>query len=138
MTPLQADLFRPEIAVHVLAAATALVLGAFVLLGRKGTPAHRLAGRVWVLAMATTAAGSFLIDARVLGVATPLGTFGPIHLLSASMLILLWRAIDAARGGAIVAHRRYMVRAFTALVISGLFTLSPGRTLGAWAGAWLA
>ncbi|MFM1989144.1 MAG: hypothetical protein RJA99_2101 [Pseudomonadota bacterium] len=138
MNPVQAALFRPEIAVHVAAAALSLALGAFVLLGRKGTPVHRLAGRTWVLAMATTAAGSFLIDAQILGVRTPMGTFGPIHLLSAAMLVLLWRAIGAARHGAIGAHRRHMVRAFSALVIAGLFTLSPHRTLGAWVGAWLA
>ena len=138
MTPLQADLFRPEIAVHVTAAALSLALGAFVLLGRKGTPVHRLAGRTWVAAMATTAGSSFLIDARILGLHTPLGTFGPIHLLSASMLVLLWRAIAAARSGEIAEHRRRMVHAFLALAVAGLFTLSPGRTLGAWFGAWLA
>ncbi|MEI7447871.1 MAG: DUF2306 domain-containing protein [Burkholderiales bacterium] len=138
MTPTQALLFRPEIVVHVAAATLSLALGAFVLLGRKGTPAHRLAGRVWVLAMATTAAGSFLIQAQVLGVHTPLGTFGPIHLLSAAMLVQLWRAITAARAGEIAVHRRFMTRAFAALVIAGLFTMLPTRTLGAWAGAWLA
>lgn len=138
MNATQALLFRPEIAVHVAAATLSLVLGAFVLLGRKGTPAHRLAGRVWVLAMVTTAAGSFLIEAQVLGVRTPLGTFGPIHLLSALLLRLLWRAIAYARDGEIALHRRYMTRAFSALLVAGLFTLTPDRTLGAWVGAWLA
>lgn len=138
MSPLQAVVFRPEIALHVVAASLSLVLGGILLLGRKGTPVHRLSGRVWVAAMATTAAGSFLIDAQLLGLPTPIGTFGPIHLLSAAMIALLWRAIAAARGGEIGVHRRAMIRAYSILVVTGLFTLTPHRTLGAWLGAWLA
>ena len=135
MNPLQAQILQPAIAVHVIAATLSLALGAYVLLARKGTPAHRLAGRAWALAMAVTAAGSFLIDAQVLPVRTPIGTFGPIHLLSALTLWYLVRAIVAIRGGDVALHRRSMTGAFRGLAIAGLFALLPDRTLGAWLGA---
>lgn len=137
MTPLQAEILQPAVAIHVIAATLALALGAFVLATRKGTPAHRLAGRAWVLAMAVTAAGSFAIDAQVLPVRTPLGAFGPIHLASAYVLWTLGRAIVAIRRGDVQLHRSAMSGSFVGLAVAGLFTLLPGRTLGAWLGAAL-
>jgi uncharacterized membrane protein len=132
LTAVQSRLFEPAIAIHVAAAVLALVIGGFVLAGHKGTPAHRLAGRGWTAAMALTAASSFFIAARLLPVATPLGIFGPIHLLSAFTLWALWRAIAAIRRGDVRTHRRAMQRAFWSLAIAGAFTLAPGRTLNAW------
>jgi len=138
MTPLQARLFEPVIAVHVLAAVLAVCLGLLVLAARKGTPLHRRAGRAWVVAMTVTAAGSFLIDAQLLGIDTPLGRFGPIHLLSAGTLVALGRAIVAVRAGRVAEHRRAMIGAYAGLAVAGLFTVAPGRTLGAWLAAALA
>lgn len=132
MTPLQSRLLEPAIAVHVLAAVLALTVGAYVIAGRKGTSGHRLAGRVWVTAMVVVALGSFFIEAHRFPLHTPFGTFGPIHLLSAFTLWNLWRAIASIRRGAVTAHRRAMGGAFAGLVIAALFTLMPGRTLGAW------
>jgi uncharacterized membrane protein len=132
VTPLQARLLEPAIAIHVIAALLAIALGTYVVAGRKGTPGHRLAGRLWVGAMVATALGSFFIEAQRFPLHTPLGTFGPIHLLSAFTLWNLWRAVTAIRRGAVTEHRRAMVGAFAGLVIAGLFTLVPGRTLGAW------
>ena len=132
MTPLQLRLLDPVVAVHAGAAVLALALGAWVILAPKGTVAHRLAGRAWVLAMATAAASSFAIDARLLAVATPLGAFGPIHLLSAFTLAQLARAVSAIRRRDVVVHRRAMVGSFAGLAIAGVFAMLPGRTLGAW------
>jgi len=138
MTPLQSRLFEPVIAVHVVAALLALVLGLLILAARKGTPLHRFAGRAWVLAMAVTAGGSFLIEAQVLAVSTPLGRFGPIHLLSAVTLYALGVAVTAIRAGDRRRHRRATTGAFAGLAVAGLFTVMPGRTLGAWLGVLLA
>ena len=132
MTPLQSRLFEPVILMHVIAALAALGLGAYVIAARKGTPAHRLAGRTWVLAMSVTALSSFFIDAQILGIRTALGTFGPIHLLSAFTLWQLVRAVTAIRRADVTVHRRAMVGAFTGLAIAGLFTVTPGRTFNAW------
>jgi uncharacterized membrane protein len=132
MTPLQSELFQPVIAVHVIAATVSLALGTLVLVARKGTPEHRLAGRVWAIAMTVTAAGSFAIDAQLFGVHTPLGTFGPIHVLSAITLASLAYAIVAARRANVRGHRTAMISCFAGLAIAGAFTLAPGRTLHAW------
>jgi uncharacterized membrane protein len=137
MNAVQAQILQPAIAVHVIAATFSLALGAWVLAARKGTPAHRLAGRAWAGAMAVTAAGSFLIDAQLLPLRTPLGIFGPIHLLSAFTLWQLGRAIAAIRRGDVAFHRRAMTGVFAGLAIAGLFTLTPGRTLAAWLAAAL-
>jgi uncharacterized membrane protein len=138
LTAVQTRLLEPAIALHVTAALLAVLIGAWVLAARKGTPAHRLAGRGWVIAMAVTAASSFFIPAQLLPVATPLGTFGPIHLLSAFTLWSLAHAIAAIRAGNLRAHRRGMQQGFAGLAIAGLFTLAPGRTLNAWMMAFAA
>ena len=133
MDPAQARLLDPVIAVHAIAALLAVALGAYLVAARKGTGAHRLAGRGFVAAMVVTAAGSFLIDAHLMPVHTPLGAFGPIHGLSAVMLVTLARAVAAARRGDVRVHRRAMLAALASLAIAGAFTLAPGRTLNAWA-----
>lgn len=132
MTAIQARLFEPLIAIHVVAALVSVCLGAAVLARRKGTPAHRRSGRVWVLAMALTALTSLLMPGTVLAVQTPLGRFGPIHLLSVLTLVTLVQAIRAIRAGRVVAHRTAMRWLYASLVIAGAFTLLPSRTLGAW------
>jgi uncharacterized membrane protein len=132
LTAVPSRLLDPAIAVHVVAAVLALGLGAWVLAARKGTRSHRLAGRGWAVAMAVTAASSFFIAPRILPVATPLGSFGPIHLLSAFTLLALWQAIAAIRRGDVARHRRAMLRAFSGLAVAGVFALLPGRALNAW------
>jgi len=47
------------IALHLGAAVLALALGALMLLLRKGTPVHRLLGRLWAAVMAAVAVSSF-------------------------------------------------------------------------------
>jgi uncharacterized membrane protein len=135
LTAVQSRLLEPAIAVHVAAAVLALGLGAGVLAARKGTPAHRLAGRGWAAAMAVAAASSFFIAPQVLPVATPLGSFGPIHLLSAFTLFALWQAIAAIRRGDVGRHRRAMMRALSGLAVAGAFAMLPGRALNAWLAA---
>jgi len=137
MDPIQARLFEPAIAAHAGAALIALLLGALVLAMRKGTAAHRLAGRGWALAMAATAASSFLIEASLLPLSTPIGRFGPIHALSLFTLWSLVAAIRAIRSGNVRAHRANMLGAFAGLAIAGAFTMVPGRTLHAWTMAML-
>jgi uncharacterized membrane protein len=132
MTALQARLFEPLIAVHVTVALAAVVLGATILVLRKGTPTHRAAGRIWVAAMALTALTSLFMAGTVMAVETPIGRFGPIHLLSILTLVTLVRAIRAIRAGRVVAHRAAMVSLYASLVIAGTFTLLPTRILGAW------
>jgi uncharacterized membrane protein len=113
------------IQIHAAAAILATVLGAMVLLSRKGTPHHKLMGRVWVTVMAVTAMSSFFI--------AELRMFGPysaIHGLSVLTLVVLVRAIHFARTGNIKAHRASMTSLYGfSLILAGAFTLVPGRRM---------
>jgi uncharacterized membrane protein len=115
----------PAIQIHVFTALSALVLGAFLLVARKGTRSHRLLGRIWIGLMVITAFSSFFIQS--LG-----GYFGfsPIHLLSLLTLIGSWQAVVAVRSGRIAEHRRHVGNLYTfALLTAGAFTLLPGRLI---------
>lgn len=117
----------PIIAFHTVAALTALVLGIAILLRPKGTATHKLAGRIWVAAMAITAVTSFWIQELRHGEG-----FSWIHILSIVTLIGLARAIYAIRHGNVKAHQRAMISVFAGVLIAGAFTLLPGRIIGGW------
>lgn len=106
-------------------ALAALGLGVVQLFAAKGTRAHRLTGYVWAALMVGTAVtASFIYDMKVWG------NFSPIHLLIPITLFTLWRGINAARRGNIRYHRISMLALFfMALVVTGLFTLLPGRAM---------
>jgi len=116
-----------EIRLHAFAALGALGLGAAQLMSTKGTMPHRIRGYVWSALMLIVAVSSFWIHSLRL-----IGPFSPIHLLSILTLVTLPRAIYLARRGDVAGHRRIMLMLFWfALVGAGLFTLLPGRIMGA-------
>ena len=112
---------------HAILALAAIVLGAVQLIGVKGTVAHKIIGYTWVGLMAGTAVSAiFIHEIRIWG------PFSPIHLLIPVVLISLWVGVRAARQEKIKQHRGVMVRLFTlALIVTGFFTLLPGRTMHA-------
>ncbi|QUJ76080.1 DUF2306 domain-containing protein [Sulfitobacter albidus] len=117
----------PPVPAHALAAIGALALGAVQLVLAKGTHLHRIAGRVWVALMAFVAFSSFFIHELQL-----IGPWSPIHLLSILTLVSLVQAVRTARAGNIAQHRIIMRSLYLyALVITGAFTLLPGRTMHA-------
>lgn len=117
----------PVIAVHSLAALLALLAGPLALLRRSRDWLHRLAGRVWVLAMVVAAASSFGIHAFRL-----IGPFSPIHLLSLLVLWMLWRGIAAVRARRLVEHGRVMTQVYVyGMLTPAAFTLLPGRRMHA-------
>ena len=112
--------------VHVAAALAAIVLGLVQFIRIKGGGAHRLLGWCWVLLMAVVALSSIGIT----GVAGP-GRFSWIHGLSAFTLCGLAAAVVSARRGQIRKHRSSLIgRYLGALLITGAFTLLPGRIMG--------
>lgn len=112
---------------HVATVLPAAVLGAVLLARPKGTPAHRLLGKVWLLLMVATSVSTFFIH----GINTVAG-FSPIHLLSAYVIVGSVMAVFAARRRDIRAHRGHVAGMyFGGIVVAGLFTLVPGRTMGA-------
>ncbi len=115
----------PMIQLHVMAAVLAIVLGPIALARRSRDRWHRRAGYAWVLSMAALAAsGLFIHSIRVVG------PFSPIHLLSLLTLWQLWLGVREARAGKIAAHRYRMQAIYMlALMLTGAFTLSPGRLM---------
>lgn len=121
----------PPIPSHTLAAGLALVAGIWQFLTRRpaaGNAAqHRIVGYIFVLSLAYVALSSFLIN--------EIRTFGPfswLHVFSLITLAGLPMAVKAARDRKIQVHRRAMTVIFiSALLVTGLFTLLPGRVMHA-------
>ncbi len=113
------------IQIHVAAVIPAAVLGACLLVNPKGTPRHRLLGKVWLVLMAITALSSFFIHQIKMFYG-----FSPIHLLSIFVLSGCWGAVANARRHNIEAHKR-IVRSlyFGGIVGAGVFTFLPGRIM---------
>lgn len=113
--------------IHAAAVTPAALLGAYMLLRPKGTPLHRLLGRIWMALMVVTAISSFFIHQINLFYG-----FSPIHLLSIATLFGSWNAIAAARRGDIRLHKRIVTSLyFGGIVLAGLFTFVPGRIMHA-------
>jgi uncharacterized membrane protein len=113
--------------IHVTAVTPAALLGAYILLRPKGTPLHRLLGRIWMALMVVTAISSFFIHELDLSYG-----FSPIHLLSIATLFGSWNAIAAARRGDIRLHKRIVAGLYCGgIVLAGLFTFLPGRIMHA-------
>ena len=117
----------PTVLVHASAAFAAVAIGALQFVLRKGTARHRALGWLWIAAMAGVALSSFGIHGL-----RQLGPFSWIYAISLFTLATLGIAIAHARAGRVAAHRWTMVGLYSgALVITGLFTLVPGRIMHA-------
>ena len=114
----------PVVLVHIAAALGALVVGAVLMLGRKGRALHRALGWTWVAMMGGTAASSLFIR----------GLNGDalswIHLLSGWTLVALPFGVVLARRHKVALHRRTMTGIYLGgLLIAGAFTFVPGRLM---------
>lgn len=110
--------------IHISSALTAFFVGCWILARPKGRGMHKTLGWVWVAAMGLTAISSFWL--------TGLNgqTFSWIHGLSAWTVIGLPMGIYAVRRKQIKKHAKSMTGMFLgAMVIAGLFTFLPGRTM---------
>lgn len=112
---------------HLLTVLISLALTPWMLLRPRGTPTHRLLGKIWVLAMVATAALSLFVKTI-----NP-GHFSVIHILSIFVLIMAPRVWLTARVHQVARHRATVRGLVTgALLIAGFFTLPPFRLLGGW------
>lgn len=110
---------------HLATVIPAAILGPFILLREKGTPAHKALGKVWVLLMIGTAVSTFFIHTINMFYG-----FSPIHLLSIAVIVGCIQAVLAARNGNIRKHRSIMRNLYVGGIgIAGLFTLVPGRLM---------
>lgn len=126
-TPGAGALKEVALAIHLATVIPAIPLGAYVLLKRKGTPRHRLLGKLWMVLMVVAAVSALWI--RHLNN----GSFSAIHLLIPVVLIGCWRAVSTARRGDIIAHRRGLLLLFVgALLIPAVTAFAPGRLMWTW------
>ena len=119
---------HPLVFCHLVTAFAALLIGAVVMLRRKGTGSHRAWGWAWVLAMgATTVASAFIRDYGMPNIAG----ITPIHFFTAFVAVNLPRGIWFIRQGNVLAHRKTMRGMYIGgCIVAGVFTLLPGRFLG--------
>lgn len=112
------------IQIHWMAALLALGVGVIMLVRKKGTPSHKMVGRLFILLMLVTAISSFWI--REIN----RGSFSWIHIFIPITFFASWEAIHYIRKGNIERHKRAVIGMFFgALLIPGLFTLLPGRRM---------
>ncbi len=116
---------KPPIPLHAIAALLAVVLGGIQILMKKGTRLHRCLGWVWVGLMLVISFSSFFISNL-----KTWGYFSPIHLLSIMVIFFIGSSIYYVRIGNIKRHRSVMISLYwLALILTGLFTLLPGRLM---------
>ena len=112
------------IQLHVAAAVFAIALSVAVIIVRRGTPAHKLVGRAWVVMLVIICVSSFWITGM------NGSRYSWIHLLSAGTLLGLARAVWAARIGNIRVHKYAMISTMIgALLGAGFFAFMPGRMM---------
>lgn len=108
------------VTLHLVSVVPAMLLGIVVLANRKGTPVHKLMGRVWVGLMLFTSLTSFFIQVE--------GSFSWIHILSVVTIFSLVMAVRAIRRGDVNQHKGFMQGAFIGAAIAGFFAAAlPGR-----------
>ena len=102
----------------------AILVGAVLMVGVKGSLTHRILGWTWVMAMMTGAVSSLFI--RMLNH----GAFSYIHLLSGWTIVALPMAVAAARSHKVKLHARLMTGLFTGgLILAGVLAFMPGRLM---------
>ena len=117
---------------HVLAASSALIVGAAVLFVPKGTHAHRVAGAVYVVALV-------LVDVAALALHRE-ATFGGFHILAVASLITLGFGLTAMllgrRSAPVMAMHAYcMTWSYAGLVAAGC---GQGLVAAGQDGPWVA
>ena len=125
----QADWARvpPLIWAHLATIMVALALTPYMLLRPRGTPLHRLLGKIWVSAMVATAAIS---PVRALQQSGPFQHHPyPVGVRAGDGAARVADRAGAQRGG----HRGTVRGLVTgALIVAGYFTLLETRLLGHW------
>lgn len=114
--------------IHLFTVLPCVVIGTVLLLIKKGTRLHIVAGRVYMILMMFTAIVTLFMPAFV--GPTVFNHFGYIHTFSFLTIYTVPTAYLAVKKGDIKSHKRKMVLLyFGALIIAGGFTLMPGRYL---------
>jgi uncharacterized membrane protein len=117
---------------HFLTVVPAFFLGAWQLfLSYKGSPSHRLLGKIYLtLMLATSVAAFFIPSFTSFSIGGGPIRLGLIHLFIPLTLNGIWQTRRALRTGNIAAHKASMRGMyFGGLLIAGLLTFLPGRVM---------
>jgi uncharacterized membrane protein len=116
---------------HLATVIPAFLIGTSLLLMRKGTPRHKLLGKIYMPLMLTTAAITLFMPAQV--GPRVVGHLGVIHAFSALVFYSVPTAYIQARRGNIAAHKAAMIGLYVGgILIAGSFAFMPGRMLHEW------
>jgi uncharacterized membrane protein len=111
---------------HLATVLPATILGAWLLLGKKGDTRHRTLGKLYLGLMLVTALSTIGMPAYV---GPPL-QLGPVRLFVPRTLHGVWSALATVRRGDIQGHKRAMVGLYVgALLIAGALSFAPGRLM---------
>lgn len=112
------------IQIHMVAAIIALGLGITMYTRRKGTPSHKLIGKLFLALMLITATSAIFI--RLIND----GSFSWIHIFVPVTFYAAWETVYYVRKGNIKGHKRAVTGLFFgALLIPGFLSFLPGRTM---------
>lgn len=117
--------------IHLATVAPCFLIGAWLLVRPKGTPIHKLLGRIYAVLILFTALVTLAMPTEV----GPrlLNHFGFIHFFSFLVLTCVPLAIRGIRRSDVRAHRNNMIGVYVGgILIAGSFTLMPGRMLHEW------
>jgi len=111
--------------IHMICAVSSLMIGLYMLLGKKGTRHHKVVGWIWISLMLGAAISAvFIHQIRMVWILSPIHIFVPITLIG------LYEGVRHARAGRIRAHRASMRSMYWgALCIPFAFALMPERIL---------
>ena len=116
---------------HLATIAPCFLIAAWLLARRKGTPAHKLLGRIYMVLISFS---SVVAAAMPAAIGPRLWNhFGFIHLFCVLVFVSVPYAVWAIRRGNVKAHGYTMVGLFLGgVVIAGAFAFGPGRLLHGW------
>ncbi len=121
------DLFlnaRPVVIAHTLCAFVALFIGIAMFLRAKGTPSHKVLGKIFVMFMALTALSALFIT----GLNGRYWSF--IHLFVPLTFYAIWELFHYIRKGNTKKHEKAVKGLFFgALLIPGITSFFPGRLM---------
>ena len=114
----------PAIKIHLFTALAALLFGLFMWARPKGTAAHKMIGRAFIVLMLVTAFSALFIRHINHGQFSFIHIFVPITFLGA------YQAVTRIRRRDVKGHKSAVKGMFFgALLIPGMFAFMPGRTL---------
>ena len=117
--------------VHFATIAPCFLMGIWLLLRPKGTPIHKLLGKIYVVLISF----SSVVAAAMPAAAGPRlwNHFGIIHLFCVAVFISIPYAIWAIKRGNVRGHAYTMRGLFlSGVIIAGTLALGPGRLLHSW------